>query len=115
MKPCEKVFHIIFEKRELDPNKYNGSGDSIKVSDDDTMSSTDEDDIEEDDCFEEDPYQEVSKKFQLVYAFQGKAEYPHYVTRLKGHNKDAKKRARLHLFTHLQERVQDLVCDHYLS
>ena len=62
----------------------------------------------EDNCFEDNPYQEVSKKFQLVYAIQGKAEYPHYVMRFKGNNRNAKKLARFHQFTHYENEFKIL-------
>ena len=56
----------------------------------------------EDNCFEDNPYREVSKYFQMVYAIQGKAEHPHHYERLKGHNRNAAKRAKLHQYTHFE-------------
>ena len=63
----------------------------------------------EDNCFEDSPYQEVSKYFQMVYAIQGKAEHPHHYERLKGHNRNAAKRAKLHQYTHTS-RVSSRFC-----
>ena len=56
----------------------------------------------EDNCFEDNPYQEVSKYFQMVYAIQGKAEHPHHYERLKGHNRNAATRTKLHQYTHFE-------------
>ena len=60
-------------------------------------------------CFEDSPYQEVSKYFQMVYAIQGKAKHPHHFERLRGHNRNAAKRAKLHQSTH-NSRVSSRFC-----
>ena len=59
-------------------------------------------DNKEDNCFEDHPFQEITKNFQTVYAIQGKAEHPHHFKRLKSYHKDPAKRAKLHQYVHFE-------------